>query len=80
MYVDKYRKVSAMRAVADEPQDCFVRLAIHPSDEYRKTRLCPRMEQFPRSLGTVSELTKVLALWLDGPPHSRSRQHHGYVP
>jgi hypothetical protein len=34
----------------------------------------------PQSLEIVSDFTKVLALWLDGPPHSRGRQHHGYMP
>src|ERR1700691_4745832 len=33
-----------------------------------------------RSMGTVSGPTKVLALWIDGPPYPRSRQHYGYVP
>jgi hypothetical protein len=33
-----------------------------------------------RSLRTVCGPIKVLALWLDGPPYRRSRQHYGYMP
>ena len=38
-----------------------------------------------RAGGFTGELTmisgrQVLALWLDGPPYRRSRQHYGYMP
>jgi len=33
-----------------------------------------------RSLRTLCGPIKVLALWLDGPPYRRSREHYGYMP